>query len=100
MTPDRTFKVITLIDESPPLRPFTFSLLTMLASSIVFNKNSMPCSLLPKERNLLQTAFSNAASNLLRILDSTQEQSVLDKIVDMINEEKATMKISPLTVID
>jgi hypothetical protein len=78
----------------------TFQLLAMLISSLVFNKNCQPCCLRHKERGLLQVAFTNAASNLLHALNSTAEQSVLDKIVDLINEEQRTMKSSPLTLVE
>lgn len=71
MTPDRINGGTNMIDEIPPLRPITFKLLSMLTSSLVFNKNSVPCSLLPKERLMLQAAFSNAATNLLYLINMT-----------------------------
>jgi hypothetical protein len=49
---------------------------------------------------LLQAAFTSAASNLLHALNSTAEQSVLDKIVDLINDEQRTMKSSPIASVE
>lgn len=100
LTPERSFNGPSVAEELAVLRPLTFSILSMLASSIVFNKNSSPCSLLSKERCLLQTAFSNSAANLLRVLDSTNEQSVLDKIVEMVHEQKTFIKGSPISALD
>ena len=49
---------------------------------------------------MLQAAFTSAASNLLHALNSTAEQSVLDKIVDLINDEQRTMKSSPIASVE
>ena len=54
LTPDRIVAGMNQIEEATPFRPITFKLLTMLASNLVFNKNCIPCSLLPRERSMLQ----------------------------------------------
>jgi len=49
---------------------------------------------------LLQAAFTSAASNLLHALNSTAEQSVLDKIVELINDEHRSLKSSPIASVE
>jgi hypothetical protein len=43
---------------------------------------------------MLQTAFSNASSNLLYVFNTTPELQ-LAELIDMINNEQQSMKSSP-----
>ena len=49
---------------------------------------------------MLQQAFQSASYNLLHALNSSNEQTVLDKIVNLVKEEFNLMKISPLAALE